>query len=238
MSETYWRQPRRWNKAAEAAGTRTRVFCGSMCDWAETLPGTHPSFAMMREARKELFALIEETPYLDWLLLTKRPENIMLLVPSSWVMHFPDNVWAGTSVEDQPSANQRVREILNVPARVRFLSCEPLIGGVDLEDDLAYEWVDHVGRTHCVPSVNWVICGGESGPGSRRMDPDWAHSLKSQCANAGVPFFFKQAGSVLAKEWKCSDSKGGKLDELPLDLRIREFPVSGMEVVPGMGVLQ
>jgi len=143
----------------------------------------------------ELFELIEKTPNLDWLLLTKRPEKVLELVPASWYYFddpsskFPDNVWIGTSVEDQATAKSRITELLQIPAKIRFLSCEPLLGSVDLD-------VPRIGRDSFLRTglIDWVIVGGESGPNARPMHPDWARSLRDQCVNANVPFFFKQWG--------------------------------------------
>lgn len=145
-----------------------------------------------------------------------------------------DNVWLGVSVEDQKWANVRIPALLGTPAAVRFLSCEPLIGPVDLLGRSGGECEDyglavtHEGvqtRTdygtgfeydcdHQV-GVDWVIVGGESGHGARPMHADWARSLRDQCAEAGVPFFMKQAGEVLAREWGCTDRKGHNPDEWP-----------------------
>lgn len=118
------------------------------------------------------------------------------------------NLWLGVSVESNKWLF-RVDQLRQTPAAVRFLSLEPLIGplpSLDLE------------------GIGLVIVGGESGPGARPMDPDWARDIRDRCATAGVPFFFKQTGSVLARSLQMSDTKGHKLDEIPEDLRIRELP--------------
>ncbi len=119
------------------------------------------------------------------------------------------NVWLGVSVEDQKWANTRLPYIAETPAAVRFLSVEPMLGPVTI-----------TGYGH---RIGWVIVGGESGPRARRMDPDWATDLRDQCARAGVPFFFKQAGRILAREWGCSDSKGHNPADWPEPFP-REFP--------------
>jgi protein gp37 len=212
MSESYWREPLRWNAAAADAADRPRVFCASMADVFED----HPA---LPEPRRRLWGLIDDTPNLDWLLLTKRPENIDGLVP--WGNEWPDNVWIGTSVEDQRRAEERIPFLVATPARTRFLSCEPLLGMVGLEPWLwlignaggpwydvtqRRRYVDGLGRrlpsgpgacmVASVPSsdIHWVIAGGESGPKARPMHPDWARMLRDQCAAAGVPFLFKQWG--------------------------------------------
>jgi protein gp37 len=113
------------------------------------------------------------------------------------------NVWLGVSVEDQARADERIPQLLATPAEVRFLSCEPLLGPVDLRWALGHRLDIAAGfleRGHFSPGLetlrrlDWVIAGGESGPGARPMHPDWARSLRDQCAAAGVPFFFKQWG--------------------------------------------
>ena len=197
MSENYWRQPHKWNKEAAASGVRRRVFCASMADVFEE----HPQVI---DARARLFNLIEATPALDWLLLTKRPENINAMVP--WhggvgrYHGWPANVWIGTSVENQEQADKRIPHLLRVPAAVRFLSCEPLLGAVDLP---WCKWCGGWGDHDCYavdddsPSIDWVIVGGESGHGARPMHPAWARGLRDQCQAAGVPFFFKQWGNHL-----------------------------------------
>jgi len=134
--------------------------------------------------RTRLFKLIGKTPWLDWLLLTKRPQNVMSMVP--WTNDWPLNVWLGTTVEDQPRAEERLPVLLNIAANTRFLSCEPLVGPVDLS-----AWTE---RNPHPFSINWVIAGGESGPGARPMFPRWTRVLRDQCQQAQIPFHFKQWG--------------------------------------------
>jgi protein gp37 len=174
-----WRQVLKWNAQAAAAGERKRVFCASLADvFDNQVPDTW---------RQDLWCLILDTPNLDWLLLTKRPQNIAKLVPGSWSEQGYRNVWLGTTAENQAEADRRIPHLLAVPAAVRFLSCEPLLGPVDLR---AVSW----GHSNALHRIDWVIAGGESGPGARPMHPNWARGLRDQCAAAGVPFFFKQWG--------------------------------------------
>ena len=194
LSAANWRKPLLWNGEAAAAGVRARVFCASMADVFEKLPADHPSAGDVEDARARLWELVEATPSLDWLLLTKRPKNIRLMSPPSWWgQGFPENVWVGTSVEDQATADDRIPHLLKVPARVRFLSCEPLLGPVDLCDYLTP--TGYLDRYTPEPGIEWVICGGESGPHARPMHPDWARGLRDQCQAAGVSYFFKQWGN-------------------------------------------
>lgn len=139
-------------------------------------------------SREQLWRLISCTPDLDWLLLSKRPERIQKTVP--WGDSWPKNVWIGTTVENQRWAEKRIPILANLPAAVRFLSCEPLLGPVDL-----VKWAD---------SIHWVIAGGESGHKARPMNPEWARSLRDQCANASIAFHFKQWG-----HWRPDYAKAG-----------------------------
>ena len=215
-----WVQVRRWNAEAVRTGVRRRVFCGSLCDWLEDRHDTNAW-------RISLLELIELTHGLDWLMLTKRPENAVRLIQQaagrSVESFFERNphVWFGTSVENQEQADKRIPHLLNIPARVRFLSMEPLLGPVDLTRidyggepgsaidclrELYWQWYydgDHLidkAPTDDARTVNWVIVGGESGNNARPMHPDWARSIRAQCQAAGVPFFFKQWG-----EWALAD---------------------------------
>lgn len=250
-SASNWAQPIKWNRDAIHAKAahwppsvpfeRPRVFCASLADWLDD--------EVPIEWLADLLDLIRQTPHLDWLLLTKRPENWrhrictagdwMLLhgkvseyssFVSPWlhvVPKPPANVWVGTSVEDQPRADSRIPALLRIPARVHFLSMEPLLGSVDLNSSRGGTlWIGgqrgcggthfHHGRAgevihgvlhdgdpvvphhhhdeRCRKGLDWVIVGGESGPKARPMHPDWARSLRDQCAAAAVAFFFKQWG--------------------------------------------
>jgi len=176
MSEAYWRQPLKWNREAEAAGVRRRVFCASMADVFEDRPE-------LIAPRQRLFELIDATPNLDWLLLTKRPENIKRL----WPFRFYDeqfnwpNIWIGTSIENQEMADQRIPELLKVQAKVRFLSCEPLLGPVDLErwmHNSGYENQDEVFLCHG--------CGA-SGTGKYFSVPTGGDDFDCQCSECGRP---------------------------------------------------
>jgi len=169
----HWREPLRWNRAAAEAGERHRVFCASMADVFEDRPD-------VEDARGHLFGLIEATRSLDWLLLTKRPENIRRMVPRDWLESPPFNVWYGTTVEDVPR-QARIATLREVPAAVRFLSCEPLLAHLNFD-------------VHGLSGIHWVIAGGESGPGARPMQPVWPRYLRNRCVEGGVAFHFKQWG--------------------------------------------
>ena len=200
LSEANWQRPLRWNRDAECAGVPAKVFCASMADVFED----HPDVAAPRE---RLWGLIEATPWLCWQLLTKRPENIAAMVP--WGGEWSPHVWVGTSVENQRYADERIPVLVSAAAqaRIRFLSCEPLLGPVDLSpwlfpgpgggngsSPLERGMGREPGCGPVPPLIEWVICGGESGPRARPTHPAWARSLRDQCGNADVPFFFKQWG--------------------------------------------
>lgn len=165
-SEANWKQPPRWAKAARGSGERPRVFCASLADWLDN--------KAPQEWRVDLAALIAATPELDWLLLTKRPENYKKLAP--W-KETPPNVWLGVTGENQEYYDRRWKILQVIPARVRFISYVPALG--PLTD---------VGS----PRPDWIICGGQSGRKAIKMDEQWARDIRDICATAGVAFFMKQ----------------------------------------------
>lgn len=181
-SDANWRKPLQWAK--QARGTRPRVFCASLAD---VFDNRWPA-----GARPDLFSLIRKTPELDWLLLTKRPQNISKMLPPDWGDGYR-NVWLGTTCEDQERYDLRWPVLANIPARIRFISYEPAIG------PLTYIW----------GKPDWIICGGESGPGARDMDPAWAGTVRDQCAASGIAFFMKQMT---------------RKAPIPADLLIRQWP--------------
>jgi protein gp37 len=166
----HWQQPIRWNKEAKKSGERRRVFCASMADVFEPRAELH-------EWREALWPLIEETGWLDWLLLTKRPQNVARMVP--WKTSWPANIWLGTTAENQKYADIRVPLLAAIPAKIRFVSAEPLLSPISFQ---AWKGVD------------WVIAGGESGHGARPTDPNWVRSLRDECRRSGIAFHFKQWG--------------------------------------------
>lgn len=181
-SVSTWNMPLRWNAQHEAFhaqhGRRQRVFCASLADVFDN--------AVDPKWRIDLFELIRATPNLDWLLLTKRIGNVMKIgIPIGPNGGPLPNIWLGATIVNQEEADRDIPKLLATPARVRFLSMEPLLGPVDIVPFIHPD----VGNT-----VEWVIVGGESGPSARPMHPDWARSLRDQCAAAGVPFLFKQWG--------------------------------------------
>ena len=180
FSDAHWRQPLRWNREAEMAGERRRVFCASMADVFENRRD-------LDSVRARLWPIVEDTPHLDWLLLTKRPQHIAKLTPwraGAW----PRNVWLGTTAENQRWARERIPRLLEHGAAVHFASCEPLLGPIELTQWLGLPAINN-------GALNWVIAGGESGSAKARpMNPEWVTDLRDQCEAAEVPFHFKQWG--------------------------------------------
>ena len=173
-SEDNWKKPVVWNREAQRAGTRARVFCASLADVFESFAGLTDAGTTLDAERGRLWQLVEATEHLDWLLLTKRPQDIHRMIPRAWRKAMPPNVWLGTTVENQ-------KYLLKRNPAVRFLSVEPQLGAVDLRGYL--------------PRLDWVIGGGESGGGARPTAVDCARDSRDQCVAAGVPFFFKQWGN-------------------------------------------
>lgn len=178
FGDAHWREPLKWNAAAAAAGERRRVFCASMADVFEKR-------AELDAWRARLWPLIEATPALDWLLLTKRPEHVATMAP--WSSIWPRNVWLGVTAENQKWAERRLPLLVATRAVVKFVSAEPLLGELDLRS-----WLATAGDVGA--GVNWVIAGGESGGSARPMNPLWAENLRDQCVLAGTAFHFKQWG--------------------------------------------
>jgi protein gp37 len=187
-----WAEPLRWN-ARHAVffaqhGRRQRVFCASLADVFDN--AVNPAW------RAELFELVEKTPDLDWLLLTKRIGNVKRMVPASWLApgSWPRHVRIGATITNDEEARRDIPKLLDLPCP-NFLSLEPLLGHVDLR--LQESGSDARG-------IDWVIAGGESGPNARPTHPAWLRSIRDQCATAGVAFLFKQHG-----EWAQTDAVPG-----------------------------
>lgn len=272
-SKANWAKPRAWNRKAArsrevtehlmrtegkaATHVRPRVFCASLADVFEGRADLDPW-------RADLWDLIEKCTELDWLLLTKRPENVLGMVPQHWhtapavheagllgsnIARWPSHVWLGTSVENQEQAEVRIPHLLAVPAPVRFLSLEPLLGPVRADDIgdgaggvlkplVGLHWEPHRGGlTVKKPrgnAIDWLIIGGESGPGARPCDVAWIRDLVRQGREAGVATFVKQLGAHVDDttgparftDLVLRHPKGGDMAEWPEDLRVRVIPAS------------
>lgn len=278
-----WEQVLVWNRRAKGEGVRRRVLCGSLGDVFEDWQGpmhvvgggnwwignSVQRIGSMDDVRVRLFTLIDQTPNLDWLLLTKRPENIMRMMPpvettinyrrrkgssNCTPNPFPHstrviehdrirpNLFLGTSVENQAAADERIPHLLKVPAKVRFLSCEPLLGDIRFASNVH----------NLYGGIHWAIIGGESGPDARVCQV-WVRNLLQQFDCAGVEVFVKQLGANVTtrlpsgEHWPRHDgpsspvqfqgdgfgnyyvsgllhTKGGDPAEWPIDLRVRQFP--------------
>lgn len=226
---------------------RRRVFSLSLGDWLDD--------EVPIQWLADMLDIVRRCPDLDFLLLTKRPENWMLRMvdvmglhcriganstaqsdnrvwAASWMSgEAPPNVWIGTSVEDQQRADERIPELLKIPASVRFLSVEPMLGPIDLR----YPTFNGADSLNSLEGIDWVIFGGESGPGARPCNIEWIRDGLKQCQAAGIKAFIKQLGSNIViphpqfqgeSEWhlKLKDKKGGNITEFPEDLRVREWP--------------
>lgn len=203
-----WDTPVGWDRKAAAMGTRYRVF-PSLCDVFEDRPD-------LVDPRSRFLRLVRDTPHLDWQVLTKRPENIArMLARAQWVLGRDDasafppespavepNLWIGTSVESQDYAD-RIWHLTHAWQGVRFVSCEPLIGPVNLRPFLRNLERDGI---DCDPGLDWVIVGGESGPNRRPMELAWLESIVSQCKDAGIPVYVKQDAAL-------RDSQQGRIPD-------------------------
>lgn len=185
-----WNLPARKNKEAIARGKRLRIFMGSMMDWADN--------RVPEDWRAEAFGVIRSTPGLDWQLLTKRAPNISKMLPPDWGQGY-ENVWLGVTVENRKHGVPRIDHLRRVPAKVRFLSVEPLLedlGPIDLT------------------GIHWVIIGGESGPGFRPIQRAWIDGVVAQCRAQGVAVFFKQWGGGKSDAGGCLVD-GAEIKEWP-----------------------
>jgi protein gp37 len=260
-----WRKPR-------------RIFVNSLSDlFHEDVPTEHIAqvFAIAALTRRHTYQILSKRPARMRSLLASEAFQRQVLVEAhrlkwaendppavAWnpgtltLAHWPlPNVWLGVSVESQKWADIRIPQLLDTPAAVRFLSCEPLLGPIDLFGDVHVghesddvngfphprvcltcstddSEVEYFRRERTIPGLGWAIVGGESGPGARPMDLNWAMDLVIQCSAAGVPVFVKQLGSVWARENRAVDRKGGTPDEWPVGLREREFPQDAARYVP------
>ena len=270
-SAANWRLPVKWNAQHVRSVVldeglheveRIRVFT-SLCDWLDD--------EVPIEWLVDFLKLICETPNLNWLLLTKRPENFASRlnraaaylyssddgnqdIIGAWARSgiAPENVWIGVSVENQEMADRRIPQLLEIPAKIRFLSVEPMLEKIDLSayisgqgfrNQLSDSIENSAGRPM---EISWIIYGGESGPNARLCNIEWIRSIVQQSKSAAVPVFVKQLGANVfvdpqkdsskfawdSKSFRINDcrrvllkdKKGGDPSEWPDDLRIREFP--------------
>ena len=201
-----WRGPIKWDREAAERGLPARVFCSELSDvFDNQAPDSW---------RDDLWHLIRSTPHLDWLLLTKRPQNMRRMLPSDWRDGWP-NVWLGATTENQIEADRRVPQLLSIPAARRWLSAEPLLEPINL-----HPWLGPA-------KIEWIIVGGESDQSVSKVRPmmsAWARTVRDQCRDAGAALYFKQTGSHPA-DWPIwPRGKGDNPRDWPADLRIQQSP--------------
>ena len=245
--DKHWSEPLKWNRKAARSGVRRRLFCASMADVFERVDGETGEH--MDAARERLWGLIEQTPWIDWQVLTKRPENFGSMLPARWQGKMPLNLWLGVTVESVAYV-PRVQHLLRTCAAITFISAEPLLEDISeaivpyigarpletndgrwLSGDETVVW--ELGGTRW-PSLDQIIVGGESGPRSRAFDVEWARRLGRACHLHSTAFFCKQLGSNpcdgakrcggMALPARFKSRAAEDPNEWPIDLRVREFP--------------
>ena len=164
--------------------------------------------------RPDAWGIIKSTPQHQYQILTKRPERIAKCLPDDWGEGYP-NVWLGVSVENQQCADERIRLLLDIPAAIRFLSVEPLLGPVSIDTE----------------QIDWFIVGGESGNdhGKYQYRPchlDWIHSIISDCRQYETPVFVKQLGTYLSKKLGLKNRSGADMSEWPSSVQFQQFPIT------------
>ena len=215
-AESSWREPVKWNDKAGLGvrgkdGRRWLVFAGDLCDIFDDEGPT--------EARERMWELFRASPYLTWQILTKRPENFLRFLPSDWSNTGYANVWLGVTAENQVEADERISILRKTPARLRFVSFEPLL------EEVHADLID----------IHWAIVGGESGGKARPFDLSWARSIQNQCTEAGTAFFCKQLGAKpvensarfvtrYLKDGGKRDVNGTLMKNFPEDLRVQCWP--------------
>lgn len=228
-----WSKPLKWEKNAakffEANGRRQRVFSASMADIFDN--------QVPEEWRAEFWELVRKCPSLDWQILTKRPMNIRKMLPDFWD-EIRGSIWLGTTVENQEAADRNIPHLLMIDSAYRFLSCEPLLGSIDITNLVmpysgdaavppgAMQQISALTKNEIFNinnQIDWVISGGESGPKARPTDPAWFYSIQEQCEKAGVPFFFKQWGAFNEAGDRVGKKKSGRILQ---GKEYSEFPVA------------
>ena len=232
-------QPLHWKKPR-------MIFVCSMGDlFHKDVP--HHTYIENEVPVNHIYITAKRCPQHIFLILTKRPKVMKSFF--SWITAFggkiPDNLWLGVSVENQQRADERIPILLQIPAAKRFVSIEPMLGPVELDHKYRRRWNDKIPAwemSWMLQDLDWVICGGESGPGARPMHPDWPRSIRDQCQAAGVPFFFKQWGEWAPTFGSCKTGmplricRGGQVEPLQFTgnaLLYDSFLMFGTEYVIG-----
>lgn len=205
-SKTLFDVPLKWAKSGKVK-PGSRIFTCSWSDWF--IEDADPW-------RDEAWRIVRDTPF-TYMILTKRPERIAEHLPDDWGEGYP-NVWLGISAEDQENADKRILILESVPAAIRFVSAEPLLGSIALGEDDSDLSLEGHGYLYTFPEIDWVISGGESGPGCRPAELDWFRDIRDQCTSAGVAFFHKQHGGTrkIDGEWGGYLLDGREWSEFPV----------------------
>lgn len=210
-----WAKPIKWNKEAAASGKRRLVFCASMADVFDN--------RVPVEWRVDLFELIKATPHLTWILLTKRIGNVSKMLPDDWGDGYP-NVWLLITVVNQAEADRDILKLQAVPAAVRGLSVEPMLDEIDLYRggfSLIAKQKSPCGKKY--PGIDWVICGGESGPDRRPFYENWVRRLRDDCLGSGMTkFFYKQRITENGKKIETPYLDGQQWIEFPTSVNYSE----------------
>lgn len=208
FTDKHWNEPLKWNRKAQAAGVRSKVFCASMADIFDKRWPAH--------IRPRLWKLIKDTPWLDWQLVTKRIGNAIDMLPEDWG-HGYDNVWIVPTIVNQEEADRDLPKLFKVPAATYGVSYEPALGPVNWRP-----WLYAGG-------LDWIIGGGESNQrGMRECRIEWLEDAAMQCLEYDVAYFNKQIGALPTYKGKPyplpRGSKGDDPDEWPASIQVREFP--------------
>jgi protein gp37 len=180
-------------------------------------------FRIIQRCDKHIFQILTKRPEIALKYFKHLRDDFKLILPFN-------NIWLGVTAENQKMANKRIPILLQIPAKVHFVSVEPMLSEIDLDClDMPHDifgvynalhgsaFNSEIGGYKLMSKLDWVICGGESGPNARPMHPDWVRSLRDQCKNANVPFFFKQGSQNNWNDYK-------NIDSFPEDLKIRQYP--------------
>lgn len=229
--------PLRWRKPR-------RIFVNSLADifhaevptelvakaFAVMVAAPHHTFQLLTKRHARMRAILTSDVF--WLMVSQELGRLWNAPPPTPLRTIPDWIWVGVSVESQQWAEPRIEALMDVPAAVRWVSAEPLLGPLNIGDLLTVQDPPEGavmeffgGRPGEFPAIRWVVGGGESGPRARPCDPDWLRSLRDQCSAAGVAYFNKQMGAVWARA-NGGDSHGGDWSLWPDDLKVRQYPAT------------
>jgi len=205
-----WSNLDKWNKQAGIDGVKRRCFVMSFGDFFEDLKEGHVDRAQMVEIRDRAIMLMPILTNLEFLVLTKRISNVNKMVPKYWLDKWPSNIRLGISVGTQKDADRDIPRLLQFSRTPNFLSMEPLLEPVYIKSGLSMNGHSWQGYGY-TKAIDWVITGGESGPGARVANPDWFRSLRDQCISTRTPFHFKQYGEFNEQMQRVGRKNAGRL---------------------------